>query len=365
MDIATPALDEVRKRRNRPPIRGAATIAFAIIVLIVAFFLPESILFYLVALAVLIWLECRPNRHASLWEKPLIRGMRDVAIAITVIVSVRSLELPDSISFYAAIAVAFFWLEIVRCRHPSILLQILLMFCLSVMLFFSLHFDLPWIHYLNQSNGPIALAAAALIIAFAYLRYRLPAQKAAIMLLGWGAVANLAFSLWRTCCVPRMHSKEHALVVWFYGNFSHGLFFTLFALPMIFVAVRLDRIAKAETGNRSDVATAIYAIAAPALFTAVLGFVYPGQVYLHVLRADGNIYQFFLAVLMYLLVALSALVLDRRVIILSVSVALMLTGTKVLGGLTGCSLLGLALFALHRYWQSIRRALLAVVPART
>ena len=268
------------------------------------------------------------------------------------------------VSVYAALLIVIAWLELARQGKSTKGVEVALAAAPAVVLFFVFEeVASTWvglIHY--RFARPTGLAVSALLIGVAYTRYRMPAQAAAILLLSWGALINLLSKLGQTCCIPKMYSKEYAGTLYFYNNFWDSLFLLAFALPMSILAIYLDKTSKAETGEVSEISTALYVIVMPCLFWALLASRHPALI----LHPTTLYYQLPLAILLWLTAAYAALLLDRRAILLWVSAAFflpMLSHHPFHEHLPELSVAGSLLLVLHLYWSPVRRFALQITQA--
>jgi hypothetical protein len=206
---------------------------------------------------------------------------------------------------------------------------------------------------LGEKSEQIFLAAWAVAGGGAWLhwwRFRVPITVAAGAATGIGWVAALIFAL-----IP--HAQDWILAM----SLSAGI--VVFALAMVW-----DGLDPLRQTRQSDVAFWLHLLAAPLLvhpFFAVMGV-------LNTPDAQTSVWQAVAVVVLYLVLALTSLCIDRRALMISALAYVLYTfsdllkhyGVVSLGFALTALVIGSGLLLLSAFWHPARRFVLRFVPDR-
>jgi hypothetical protein len=279
---------------------------------------------------------------------------RDVISIVVVLGSV--IAAGNYVSIYAALAVVIAWLELLRRTDSNEGIEVALAAALAVVLFFIYY---PGFEFglLRRFHRPLGFGLCAVLLAVAYARYRTPALKAAIVLLSWAAFVHTLSDLGRYLWIPKMASREHATLLYFYNVYWAEIFMLLYALPVGALAFALDRKSLTDEGPVSGVATGLYVVVLPFTLWALLMPGHPTWI----LHPTMLYYQAPLAVFLCLVAAYTALLVDRRSILFWTLAALLIAMARRYSPtehLLAWFLMSLSLLALHLHWDAARKVAL-------
>lgn len=152
----------------------------------------------------------------------------------------------------------------------------------------------------------------------------------------------------------------------FFPYFSQEmhLFFFLLGIVIFFLAMRWDLSDPSRLTRRSDVAFWLHLLAAPLLVGPIFHF-------LNVIGGTGSLRVGFVVLIMYLILAVISLMIDRRALMASALLYVIFAMTDVLRehGVVNLSLafagliIGMALLILSIFWHSFRQFVLRYLPA--